>query len=65
MALYFFLIAGSIWWVMLTVTWFLSAGMKWGQESIDVKSQWFHTIAWAVPAILTSIMVILKKIEGK
>ncbi len=64
MALYFFLMAGSIWWVMLTVTWFLSAGLKWGQEAIDVKSQVFHTIAWTLPSIMTIVVLIMKKVEG-
>ena len=65
MCLYFFLMAGSLWWVMLTVAWFLSAGLKWGQEAIDVKSQLFHTIAWTVPAIQTIVVLVLKKVEGE
>ena len=65
MGFYFFLMAGSLWWVMLTVTWFLSAGLNWGQEAIDVKSQFFHTIAWMVPSGQTILMLVLKKVEGK
>jgi frizzled protein 1/7 len=64
MALYFFLLAGSIWWVMLTVTWFLSAGLKWGTEAIEAKSQVFHTVAWTLPSIMTVVMLIMKKVEG-
>ena len=33
MVLYFFLTAGAIWWLLLTVTWFLSTGLAWGQVS--------------------------------
>lgn len=62
--LYFFFIAGSLWWVILTITWFLSAALKWGQEAIDVKSQFFHTVAWTIPSILTSAMLITKNVEG-
>ena len=65
MGLYFFLMAGSLWWVILTVSWFLSAGLKWGQEAIDVKSQIFHTVAWMVPSILTILILVLKKVEGE
>jgi len=64
MILYFFGMAGSIWWVMLTICWFLSASLKWGQEAIDVQSQWFHLVAWGQPAIMTVIVLILKKAEG-
>eukprot|EP00094_Tigriopus_californicus_P011022 TCALIF_10633-PA protein Name:"Similar to FZD1 Frizzled-1 (Gallus gallus)" AED:0.08 eAED:0.08 QI:0/0/0/0.8/1/1/5/0/575 len=64
MGLYFFFIAGSLWWVILTITWFLSAALKWGQEAIDVKSQFFHTVAWTIPSILTSAMLITKNVEG-
>ncbi|XP_021568833.1 frizzled-1, partial [Carlito syrichta] len=53
MMLYFFSMASSIWWVILSLTWFLAAGMKWGHEAIEANSQYFHLAAWAVPAIKT------------
>jgi frizzled protein 1/7 len=64
MIIYFFLMAGSLWWVMLTVCWFLSASLKWGQEAIDSQSQWFHCIAWGVPAIITIVVQVIRKVEG-
>jgi frizzled protein 1/7 len=64
MIIYFFFMAGSIWWVMLTIGWFLSASLKWGQEAIDSQSQWFHFVAWGVPAIMTIVVQIIKKVEG-
>lgn len=64
MLLYFFGMAGSIWWLVLTVCWFLSASLKWGQEAIDVQSQWFHFVAWGKPAIMTIVVLIMKKAEG-
>ncbi len=45
--------ASSIWWVVLTLTWFLAAGLKWGHEAIESNSQYFHLAAWAVPTIKT------------
>jgi len=33
--LYFFGMAASIWWVVLALTWFLAAGLKWGHEAIE------------------------------
>lgn len=64
MIIYFFFMAGSLWWVMLTACWFLSASLKWGQEAIDAQSQWFHLVAWGLPAIMTIVVQVLKKVEG-
>ena len=64
MIIYFFFMSASVWWVILTVCWFLSASLKWGQEAIDVQSQWFHFVAWGQPAISTIIILIMKKAEG-
>ena len=65
MILYFFLMAGSLWWVILNVAWFLSASLQWSPEAIDAKSQVFHTVAWMVPSILTMLVLVLKKVEGE
>ncbi|KAB0404595.1 hypothetical protein E2I00_017042, partial [Balaenoptera physalus] len=35
----------SIWWVILSLTWFLAAGMKWGNEAIAGYAQYFHLAA--------------------
>lgn len=65
MLLYFFSMASSIWWVILTLTWFLAAGLKWGHEAIEANSQYFHLAAWAVPAIKTVTILAMGKVEGK
>lgn len=65
MILYFFGMASSIWWVILTLTWFLAAGLKWGHEAIEANSQYFHVAAWAVPAIKTITILAMGKVEGK
>ncbi|XP_076369882.1 frizzled-7-A-like [Tachypleus tridentatus] len=64
MMLYFFSMASSIWWVILTLTWFLSAGLKWGHEAIEKHSHYFHAIAWTVPAIKTITVLAMAKVEG-
>ncbi|XP_038822603.1 frizzled-1-like [Salvelinus namaycush] len=51
MMLYFFSMASSIWWVILALTWFLSAGMKWGHEAIEANSQYFHLAASAIKTV--------------
>ncbi|XP_061677191.1 frizzled-6-like [Syngnathoides biaculeatus] len=64
MLLYFFSIAGIIWWVILTITWFLAAGPKWSCEAIEKKAVWFHSVAWGIPGALTVMLLILNKVEG-
>lgn len=64
MVLYFFGMASSTWWVILSLTWFLSAGMKWGHEAIEANSQYFHLAAWAVPAGKTITILALGLVEG-
>lgn len=64
MILYFFGMASSIWWVILSLTWFLSAGMKWGHEAIEANSQYFHLTAWAVPAVKTITILAKGQVEG-
>uniref|UniRef100_A0A3B3Q5W6 Frizzled class receptor 2 n=1 Tax=Paramormyrops kingsleyae TaxID=1676925 RepID=A0A3B3Q5W6_9TELE len=64
MMLYFFSMASSIWWVILSLTWFLAAGMKWGHEAIEANSQYFHLAAWAVPAVKTISILAMGQIDG-
>ncbi|XP_072746441.1 frizzled-7 [Anoplolepis gracilipes] len=64
MVLYFFGMASSIWWVILTLTWFLAAGLKWGHEAIETNSQYFHLAAWAAPAVKTVTILAMGKVEG-
>ena len=61
---YFFSMASSMWWVVLSFTWFLAAGLKWGQEAIASYSQYFHLIAWLVPSIKSIVILALKYVDG-
>ncbi|XP_066525054.1 frizzled-6 [Hoplias malabaricus] len=64
MMLYFFSTAGMVWWVILTITWFLAAGPKWSCEAIEKKAVWFHASAWGIPGSLTVMLMALNKVEG-
>uniref|UniRef100_A0A8C5KG12 Frizzled-6 n=1 Tax=Jaculus jaculus TaxID=51337 RepID=A0A8C5KG12_JACJA len=64
MFLYFFTMAGTVWWVILTITWFLAAGRKWSCEAIEQKAVWFHAFAWGVPGFLTVMLLAMNKVEG-
>uniref|UniRef100_A0A8C4QUL4 Frizzled-4 n=1 Tax=Eptatretus burgeri TaxID=7764 RepID=A0A8C4QUL4_EPTBU len=63
--LYYFGMASSIWWVILTLTWFLSAGLKWGHEAIEQHSSYFHIAAWAIPALKTIIILIMRQVDAE
>ena len=56
--------AGSLWWVMLTVAWFLSTGLKWAPDSLESWSSYMHAIVWTLSAIKTVVVIITKKIGG-
>lgn len=64
MTLYFFTMSSALWWVILTVTWFLAAGLKWGHEAIESNAHYFHLIGWAVPAVKTITVLAMGKVEG-
>ncbi|CAL4123444.1 unnamed protein product [Meganyctiphanes norvegica] len=64
MTLYFFTMAASIWWVVLTMAWFLAAGLKWSHEAIENNSAWFHLASWAIPAVQTIIILATENVEG-
>ena len=64
MFLYFFTMASAIWWVILTLTWFLAAGMKWSHEAIEGSSQYFHAAAWALPAAKTIAILAMHEVDG-
>ncbi|CAF4582770.1 unnamed protein product [Rotaria sp. Silwood1] len=62
--IYFFGMASSIWWVILTLAWFLAAGFKWSSEAIAHYSLYYHLIAWLLPCFQTITILILNGIDG-
>ena len=62
--LYFFGMAANIWWVILTLTWFLAAGMKWSYEAIGSYTNLFHLVAWLLPVVKTVLVLIFRKVDG-
>lgn len=61
---YFFGMASSIWWVVLSFTWFLAAGLKWGNEAIASYAQYFHLAAWLIPSIQTVGVLLSGVVDG-
>lgn len=63
--LYYFSMAASIWWVTLTLTWFLSTEFHWGWEALSQYSLYFHLIAWIVPGVMSFLAVASGAISGE
>lgn len=64
LAVYFFGMAANIWWVILSLTWFLTAGLKWSQEAIASYSHYFHLAAWIIPSAKTVAALSLSVVDG-
>lgn len=62
--IYFFSMASSLWWVILAFTWFLAAGMKWSNEAITNYAQYYHVVAWLIPAVQSITVLALSTIDG-
>ncbi|CAL8369431.1 unnamed protein product [Boreogadus saida] len=61
---YFFGMASSIWWVILSLSWFLAAGLKWGHEAIAGYAQYFHLAAWVLPSVKAIAVLALGSVDG-
>lgn len=61
---YYFQMASAIWWVVLTLTWFLAAALKWGEEAVERLWLLYHVIAWSVPAIQVILVLALQLVDG-
>ena len=62
--IYYFGMASSIWWVILALTWYLAAGLKWSTEAITAHSHIFHVGAWVLPALGTLAALIDGAVDG-
>lgn len=61
---YYFGMASAVWWVILSLTWFLAAGLKWGTEVISNYSPYFHLAAWVIPAAKAITALAISAVDG-
>ncbi|KAF4518122.1 hypothetical protein B566_EDAN007823 [Ephemera danica] len=62
--LYYFSMASAVWWLVLTIAWFLSAAKKWSSEALHGLASFFHTAAWGGPAIAAGAVLAMRKVAG-
>ena len=61
---YYFGMASSVWWVIISFTWFLAAGLKWSTEAIAKYKFYFHMLAWLLPFVKTVAILTLSYIDA-
>lgn len=64
MLLYYFGMASATWWVVLTVTWLLSAGLRWSHERVQKHMTIFHFVAWVLPAVQTMVILVMRVVDA-
>ncbi|VDN96433.1 unnamed protein product [Rodentolepis nana] len=53
----------EIWFVILSLSWFLSACKSWAPEAIQGLERWFHVIAWVLPLFPPTFFLIFQKVD--
>ncbi|RWS30169.1 frizzled-9-like protein [Leptotrombidium deliense] len=62
--LYYFGMAATFWWLMLTVHWYLAAVMHWTADKLESNASYLHVSAWTIPALFTIIVLALRHVNG-
>lgn len=61
---YYFFMAATIWWVLLSFTYFLLAGFRLTASTLGNISPYYHAIAWTLPAVQTITVFARSAIDG-
>lgn len=64
LVIYYAQMALHIWWVVLAVSWYLTAARGWSQEALESISIWFHVTAWGLASVPSVIVLATKRFEG-
>lgn len=64
MVLYFFQMSSMLWWIVMTISFFMIAKLKWAPEAVSSVSRYFHLMSWTIPALLTVYLAVIGNIEG-
>lgn len=62
--LYYFSMAGIVWWLVLAFTWLFVAGLRWTVDAtVQRLGTYFHIVAWSVPAVQVIVILVHRNIE--
>jgi len=62
--LYYFTMAAMVWWVILTLTWFLGTGMGFSHEEIERRCSYFHVAAWGMTGLKVIAILVMRLVDG-
>ncbi|KAH9492607.1 hypothetical protein Btru_024044 [Bulinus truncatus] len=62
---YYFLVAGISWFVMLAYAWYLTfTALGTPRDALKSKTAYFHLISWCLPLVLTIICLAISEVDG-
>lgn len=64
LGMYYFDMVAALWWLMLAISCYLASARKWSCEGLERISNIMHIVAWTIPAISTTVVLILHKIDA-
>lgn len=63
--IYYFLVAATVWFAIFTYAWYLQTTDRGSiRDRIDKENFYFHFIAWALPFVLTVLIMVLNEVDG-
>lgn len=63
--LYYATMAALVWWVVLAMTWFLAAMLKWAEEAVSKFWLLYHVLAWGIPILQLIVLLSVHKFDGE
>ncbi|XP_071496120.1 protein smoothened-like [Diadema antillarum] len=62
---YYFIVAGVFWFVMLAYSWHLSfRALGTPQDPLQGKTAYFHLISWTLPFVLVVVVLAINQVDG-
>lgn len=62
---YYFMMAGCVWFVMLAFAWYLTfRALGTQRDDLKNKTSYFHIASWCVPLVLTIVCLSVSEIDG-